>query len=141
MTLWLVEEDYPQFCGLDVLGRALDGVAVLRGKLGDELQQGGALVLHGLSVAAQQGLVLGRQDVDPRLQLREAVSDVVHEQPGVRGGKGVGSLRRARVPVRAGTCSESWPGIWFRFWWPGTDISSAGRRVRPQRNRPRTSGC
>lgn len=78
-------EGYSQLRGLDVLGRALDGVAVLCGELGDELQQGGALVLHRLPVAAEQGLVLSRQDVDPRLQLREAVPDVVHQQPGVRG--------------------------------------------------------
>lgn len=81
------EEEYPQLCRLYVLGRALDGVAVLGGKLGDELQQGGALVLHRLPVAAQQGLVLSRQHVDPRLQLREAVPDVVHQQPGAGGGK------------------------------------------------------
>ena len=68
-----------QFSGLDVLGRALYGVAVLCGKLGDELQQRGALVVHGLSVAAQHGLVLGRQHVDPGLQLGQTVPDVVHE--------------------------------------------------------------
>lgn len=84
--MWPIGE-YSQLRGLDVLGRALDGVAVLCGELGDELQQGGALVLHRLPVAAEQGLVLSRQDVDPRLQLREAVPDVVHQQPGVRGGK------------------------------------------------------
>ena len=68
-----------QFCRLDVFGRALDGVAVLCGELGDELEQGGALVLDWLAVAAEQGLVLGCQDVDPCLQLREAVPDVMHE--------------------------------------------------------------
>lgn len=100
-------EEYPQLCRLDVLGRALDGVAVLRGKLGDELQQGGALVLHGLPVAAQQGLVLGRQHVDPRLQLREAVPDVVHQQPGAGGGKDV-KRRRCGVETRPETGWFSW---------------------------------
>lgn len=68
-----------QFCCLDVLGGALDGVAVLCGELGDELQQGGALVLYRFTVAAEQGLVLSCQDVDPCLQLRETVSDVMHQ--------------------------------------------------------------
>lgn len=77
---------HSQLCRLDVLGGALDGVAVLRGELGNELQQGGALVLHGLAVAAEQGLVLCRQHVDAGLQLGEAVPDVMHQQPDSRGG-------------------------------------------------------
>lgn len=68
-----------QFCRLDVFGRALDGVAVLCGELGDELEQGGTLVFDRLAVAAQQGLVLSCQDVDPCLQLRETVPDVMHQ--------------------------------------------------------------
>lgn len=80
ITMWLSGgEVYSQLCCLDVFGRALDGVAVLRGKLGDELEQGGTLVFDWLAVAAEQGLVLGCQDVDPCLQLREAVSDVMHQ--------------------------------------------------------------
>lgn len=59
--------NYSQLGRLDVLGGALDGVAVLCGELGDDLQQGGALVLHGLAVAAEEGLVLGRQHVDTGL--------------------------------------------------------------------------
>lgn len=70
---------YSQLCRLDVFGRALDGVAVLCGKLGDELEQGGTLVLHRFPVAAEQGLVLCCQDVDPCLQLRETVSNVMHQ--------------------------------------------------------------
>lgn len=70
---------YSQLCRLDVFGRALYGVAVLCGELSDELEQGGALVFDGLAVAAEQGLVLGCQDVDPCLQLGEAVSDVMHQ--------------------------------------------------------------
>lgn len=72
-------QPYSQLRRLDVFGRALDGVAVLRGKFGDELEQGGALVFHWFTVTAEQGLVLGCQDVDSRLQLREAVSDVMHQ--------------------------------------------------------------
>lgn len=72
---------HSQLSRLDVLGSALDGVAVLRCELGNELQQGGALVLHRLAVAAEQGLVLGRQHVDAGLQLGEAVADVMHQQP------------------------------------------------------------
>jgi len=79
---------YSQLCRLDVFGRALDGVAVLGGKLGDELEQSGALVFHGFTVAAEQGLVLGGQDVDPCLQLGEALSDVMHQQPDIMGEKG-----------------------------------------------------
>lgn len=67
-----------QFSCLYVLGRALDGVTVLGGELGDELQQGGALVIYRFTVAAEQGLVLGRQHIDPCFQLRQTVSDVVH---------------------------------------------------------------
>lgn len=74
-----ISRRYSQLCCLYVFGRALDGVAVLCGKLGDELKQGGALVFHRLAVAAEQGLVLGCQDVDPCLQLRETVSDVMHQ--------------------------------------------------------------
>ena len=74
---------HSQLCRLDILGGALDGVAVLGGELGDELQQRGALVLDGLAVAAQQGLVLSRQDVDARLQLGQTVSDVMHQQPDI----------------------------------------------------------
>lgn len=70
---------YSQFCCLDVFGRALYGVAVFCGELGDELEQGGTLVFHRFAVAAEQGLVLGCQDVDPCLQLRETVSDVMHQ--------------------------------------------------------------
>lgn len=70
---------YSQLGRLDVFGRALDGVAVLCGELGDELEQGGALVLDGLAVAAEQGLVLSRQDVDPCLELGQTVSDVMHQ--------------------------------------------------------------
>lgn len=72
-------EVYSQLGRLDVFGRALDGVAVFSGKLGDELEQGGTLVFDWLAVAAEQGLVLGCQDVDPCLQLRETVSDVMHQ--------------------------------------------------------------
>lgn len=68
-----------QFGCLNVLGGALDGVAVLGGELGNELEQSGALVLHGLAVAAEQGLVLCRQHIDPCLKLWEAVSDMVHQ--------------------------------------------------------------
>lgn len=64
--------------------RALDGVAVVRSKLGDDLQQGGALVLHRLPVAAQPRLELGAQCRHARLQLGQAVADVVHEQTAER---------------------------------------------------------
>lgn len=57
-------KNYTQFSGLDVFGCSLNSVAVLCGELGDELQQGGALVLHRLSVAAEQRLVLSGKDVD-----------------------------------------------------------------------------
>lgn len=66
---------------LDVLGCAFDGATVFGSKLGDELQQRGALVVHRLAVTVEQRLVLRRQDIDPGLQLREAISDVVHQQP------------------------------------------------------------
>lgn len=70
---------YSQLCRLDVFGRALYGVAVFCGELSDELEQGGTLVFNRFAVATEQGLVLGCQDVDPCLQLRETVSDVMHQ--------------------------------------------------------------
>ena len=77
ITMW--PSRYSQLCRLDVFGCALYGVAVFCGELGDELEQGGTLVFDGLAVAAEQGLVLGCQDVDPCLELRETVSDVMHQ--------------------------------------------------------------
>lgn len=92
-----------QFGGLDVSGRPLDGVAVVAGKLGDDLQQGGAVVLHWLAVAAEPRLVLGTQHRHPRLELWQTVPDVVHEKPaegfgevartGPRGQRGVVALQ------------------------------------------------
>jgi len=38
------------------------------------------LVLYGFPEAVQQWLELSYQDVDPSLQLRQAVTDVVHQQ-------------------------------------------------------------
>lgn len=69
---------------LDVLGRAFDGATVLSSKLGDELQQRGALIIDRLAIAVEQRLVLSCQDIDPGLQLRETISDVVHQQPVTR---------------------------------------------------------
>lgn len=80
-NLFKKKKKYTQFGGLDVFGCSLDSVAVLGGKLGDELQQGGALVLHRLSVAAEQRLVLSGEDVDACLQLWQAIPNVVHQQP------------------------------------------------------------
>lgn len=65
-------------------GRALDGVAVIRGKLSDDLQQGGAVVFHWLSVAAQPRLELGTQRRHTCLELGQAVANVVHEQTAQR---------------------------------------------------------
>lgn len=62
-------------------GCALYRVAVITGEFSDDLQQGGAVVLYRLSVAAEPSLVLGAQHGDAGLQLRQAVPDVVHEQP------------------------------------------------------------
>lgn len=76
---WL--KKYSQFCGLDVFGCSFDCVAVLGGELGDELQQGGALVLHGLPVAAEQRLVLSGKNIDACLQLWETIPNVMHQQP------------------------------------------------------------
>lgn len=70
-----------QLCCLDVLGCAFDGATVFCSKLGDELQQSRALIIDRLAVTVEQRLVLRCQDVDPGLQLRETVSDVVHQQP------------------------------------------------------------
>lgn len=61
-------------------GSAFDGVAVVGGKLSDDLQQGGAVVFHWLAVAVESGLVLGGEHRDSSLELRETVSDVMHEQ-------------------------------------------------------------
>lgn len=61
-------------------GSAFDGIAVVGGKLGDDLQQGGAVVFHRLPVAVESGLVLGGEHRDSRLELRETVPDVMHEQ-------------------------------------------------------------
>lgn len=92
-----------QFGGLDVSGRALDGVAVVAGELGDDLQQGGAVVLHRLAVAVEPRLVLGAQHRHPGLELGQTVPDVVHEEPaeslgqvarpGPRGQRGVVALQ------------------------------------------------
>lgn len=71
---------YSQFRGLDVPGSAFDGVAVVGGELGDDLQQGGAVVFHRLPVAVESGLVLSGEYRDSCLELREAVPDVMHEQ-------------------------------------------------------------
>lgn len=70
-----------QLCRLDVFGCAFDGATVFCSKLGDELQQRGALIVHRLAITVEQRLVLCCQDIDPRLQLRETISDVVHQQP------------------------------------------------------------
>lgn len=90
---------YSQLGRLDVFGRALYGVAVFRGELGDELEQGGALVFHGFTVAAEQGLVLRRQDVDPCLQVGETVSDVMHQQPDIMEVKGQRVLFSCRYGI------------------------------------------
>lgn len=70
-----------QLCGLDVSRCSLDGVAVIAGELGDYLQQGGAVVLHRLTIAVEPRLVLGAQHGHPGFKVRQAVPDVVHEQP------------------------------------------------------------
>lgn len=68
-----------QLCCLDVLGSAFDGATVFCSKLGDELQQRGAFIIYRLAITVEQRLVLCCQDVDPGLQLRETISDVVHQ--------------------------------------------------------------
>lgn len=73
-----------QLCCLDVLGCAFDGATVFCSKLGDELQQRGALIIDRLAITVEQRLVLRCQDIDPGLQLRETISDVVHQQPVTR---------------------------------------------------------
>lgn len=47
-----------QLCCLDVLGRAFDGATVFCSKLGDKLQQRGALITYRLAVTIEQRLVL-----------------------------------------------------------------------------------
>lgn len=80
-----------QFGGLDVSGRPLDGVAVVAGELGDDLQQGGAVVLHRLAVAVEPRLVLGAQHRHPCLEVWQTIPDVVHEKPA----EGLGEVARA----------------------------------------------
>lgn len=62
-------------------GCALYRVAVITGKLCDNLQQGGAVVLDRLAIAVEPSLVLGTQHSHTGLEVWQAVPDVVHEQP------------------------------------------------------------
>lgn len=72
-------------------GRSLDGVAVVAGKLRDDLQQGGAVVLHRLAVALEPRVILGAQHGHAALEVGQAVPDVTHEQPA----EGYGEVARA----------------------------------------------
>lgn len=86
-----MERSDSQLGGLDVSGCSLDGVAVIAGKLGDDLQQGGAVVLYWLPIAVEPWLVLGTQNRHSRFEVWQAVSDVVHEQPAERFGQVAGA--------------------------------------------------
>lgn len=74
-------KNYTQFSGLDVFGSSLDSIAVFSRELGDELQQGGTLILHRLAVAAEKRLVLSGKNVDTGLQLWQTIPNMVHQQP------------------------------------------------------------
>lgn len=71
---------YSQLRCLDVPGCSLYGVAIICGKLGDNLQQSGAVVLHRLTIAVESCLVLGNEYCHSCFELWQAVPDVVHEQ-------------------------------------------------------------
>uniref|UniRef100_A0A8W7Q0F7 Uncharacterized protein n=1 Tax=Anopheles coluzzii TaxID=1518534 RepID=A0A8W7Q0F7_ANOCL len=86
---------------LDVARRALDRGAVGGRKLGNDLQQALALVRHVLAVRVQQRLELGRHHVDARLQIRQTVADVVHQQPVERFGQVRGAVARRQRRVLA----------------------------------------
>lgn len=75
------ERRHSQLGRLDVPGCSLDGVAIITGKLSDNLQQSGAVILHRLTVAVELRLVLGAQHRHPGFEVWQAVPDVVHEQP------------------------------------------------------------
>ena len=64
---------------LDVPRRAVHCGHVAAGGLGDDLKQGGILVDHVLAVGVHQGLELGGHNIDPGLELRKTVSDVMHQ--------------------------------------------------------------
>ena len=68
-----------QFWNFDILGRALDGGTVLRGKLCGDLQQRLTLVPDGFTERRQQLLKLRAQHVDTGLQLWQAVAYVMHQ--------------------------------------------------------------
>lgn len=70
-----------QFRRFDVPGRSFDGGTVRRGKFGDDLKKRLALVLHVIPVRVQKGLELGDHQVDSRLELRQTVPDVMHQEP------------------------------------------------------------
>lgn len=59
---------------------SLNCVAIITGKLGDNLQKGGAVVFHWLAIAVEPCLVLGNQHCHSGFEVRQAVPDVVHEQ-------------------------------------------------------------
>lgn len=61
-------------------GCSLYGVAIITGKLGDNLQQGGAVILYWLTVAVEPCLVLSTQHSHSGFEVWQAVPDVVHEQ-------------------------------------------------------------
>jgi len=63
-----------------VPGCSLDGVAVITGELGDNLQQGGTVVLYRLPIAIEPCLVLGTQHSHSGFEIWQAVPDVVHEK-------------------------------------------------------------
>jgi len=99
-----------QLGGLDVSGRPLDGVAVVAGELGDNLQQGGTVVFYRLAVVIEPCLVLGAQRGHTGLELWQAIPDVMHEQPaesfgqiaraGPRGERGVVALQESLLVPR-----------------------------------------
>lgn len=75
-----VERADSQLCGLNVPGSSFYGVAVITSELGDDLQQGGALVLNWLAIAVEPCLVLGTQHGHSGFEVWQAVPDVVHKQ-------------------------------------------------------------
>lgn len=77
---------------------SLNGVAVIAGKFGDDLQESGTVVLHWLPVAVEPCLVLGTQHGHSGLEVRQAVPDVVHEESA----EGFGQVLRASAGGQRG---------------------------------------
>lgn len=59
-------------------GCAFNGVAVITGEFGDNLQKGGTLVLHRLAIAVEPRLILCTQHGHTGFEVRKTFPNVVH---------------------------------------------------------------